>query len=156
MDLAMLLRENKYTLRSGGAKGADQAFAYGAGKDCQIIRPNDEIPTWAFQTVEKFHPAPDRLSPYTTRCHARNAMIILGENKNKPVDFVLCWTPAGKLRGGTSQGIRIAQAYGIDVYNLGDENNSDVFALVRSFPESMMQLKTITTVTSFLTPVVIQ
>ena len=54
----------------------------------------------------------------------RNTYQILGKNLRDPVDFVLCWTPftrKGDPKGGTSQAIRIAEAYNIPVINLGYE-----------------------------------
>jgi hypothetical protein len=53
--------------------------------------------------------------------HARNVQIILFEVLDQPVDFVICWTKRGKALGGTAMGIRLAQAYGIDVRNLALE-----------------------------------
>jgi cell division GTPase FtsZ len=56
------------------------------------------------------------------KLHARNAMIVLGKNLDDPVDFIICWTPGGTGSGGTGQALRIARAYGIPVYDLGDKN----------------------------------
>jgi hypothetical protein len=55
--------------------------------------------------------------------HARNVQIILGAKLSQPVQFVLCWTPRGKAVGGTAMGMRIAEAYGIEVRNLAEEES---------------------------------
>lgn len=110
------------TLRSGGARGADSAFAAGARAAdgvTEIFRAADARP-WTQETVDRFHPAPEKLSPYVRQLHGRNAMIILGEFSNQPVDFIVCWTPDGKITGGTGQALRIAKRFGIPVLNLGD------------------------------------
>lgn len=48
-------------------------------------------------------------------------MILLGRDLNDPVDFVVCWTPGAQAVGGTGQALRIAEAYGIKVYNAADQ-----------------------------------
>lgn len=118
-DTAQYLRASGWHLRSGGAVGADTAFQSGAGTDCTVYRPRRDLPGWAFETVTRFHPAPDRLSPYATQLHARNALIMLGDDGESPVKFVVCWTPDGRITGGTGQALRIADHYGIPVRNLG-------------------------------------
>ena len=65
-----------------------------------------------------FHPNPSALKPMGWQLMCRNAIQILGQDGNTPVDFVLCWTADGKASGGTGQAIRIAQAFDIPVYNL--------------------------------------
>ena len=53
-------------------------------------------------------------------CHARNAGLLLGARLDRPVDAVVCWTcDGGAVTGGTGMGIRIAEAHGIPVLNLG-------------------------------------
>lgn len=39
-------------------------------------------------------------------------------NLDSPVDFVVCWTKNGELKGGTALGMRIAKHYNIPIYNL--------------------------------------
>ena len=106
-----------YILRSGGAIGADSAFEDGSGGDCEIFKAHHATPAARYIAAE-FHPAWDRLSEYVQNLHGRNAMILLGEHLDKPVEFVVCWTKDGKDTGGTGLGIRIAQAHGIKVINL--------------------------------------
>ena len=118
-DLANYLFDCGYTCVSGGAEGADKAFQAGAHNKCEVWRPKDAT-TEAYDLAEDFHPRWDRLTPSARGLHARNGHILLGQDLNTPVDFVLCWTEHGLEKGGTAQGIRIARAYGIPLYNLGN------------------------------------
>lgn len=129
-----------FCCNTGAALGADQAFANGAAgaqgglqlmlpwasyeKDwisslrTATYRPNiivldKHMHTTAFESVKLFHPAPNNLSDVVIKLHARNHMIIEGAK------FVVCWTPEGRVTGGTGQALRIAASMGITVYNLG-------------------------------------
>jgi len=107
------------TLRSGGAKGADSAFESSANNK-EIFRAEDATKE-AIELSSKYHPNWNACSDYTKKLHGRNAMIILGENLDSPVEFVICWTKGGKGQGGTGQALRIAKDYGIKVYDLGEK-----------------------------------
>lgn len=113
------MAESGYILRSGGALGADSAFASGAGHNKEIYSPYGYIPDEAIETVYKYHPASERLSPYVTKLHARNALIVLGPKLNDPVKKLVCWTKGGKVVGGTGQALRIAMDYDIPIINMG-------------------------------------
>jgi hypothetical protein len=131
---------SKYTLRSGGAKGADTAFEKGAGNNKEIYLPGntlngrrhdnlhyfnyEKMPgvNDAVETVGVYHPAGHRLSRLNFHFHARNAMQILGRTMKDPVEFVVCWTPEGRSTGGTGQALRIASALSIPIYNLAKPN----------------------------------
>lgn len=73
-----------------------------------------------------FHPNWARLKPQVQKLMSRNAMQALSEKLDKPVRFVMCETPDGAFTasmtnsgtGGTGQAIRIANHYGINVYNM--------------------------------------
>lgn len=129
------LAEEGWTLRSGGAAGADQAFAYGAqtgGGQMEIFRPGSS--NWDEQlhtpSVRKYHPAPDRLSPYVTKLMARNSAQVLGGYRESPRStFLMCWADYTERHfdavldmkdcaGGTGQAVRIAYAEKVPVYNL--------------------------------------
>ncbi|WP_028492645.1 hypothetical protein [Thioalkalivibrio sp. ALE19] len=118
---ARALAARGFVLRSGGAEGADQAFEAGAD-DLRgaktIYRPEDDLPDWAFATVDRYHPAPERLKRWGRRLMARNALQVLGPHGDDPVAFVLCWTPRAEGRGGTGQALRIAADFGIPVFDL--------------------------------------
>ncbi|KKL28431.1 hypothetical protein LCGC14_2375210 [marine sediment metagenome] len=64
------------------------------------------------------HPAPYNCNDYVRKLHGRSVQIVLGENLNKPSEFVICWTPGGKAIGGSGIGIKLAEREGITVYNL--------------------------------------
>ena len=65
------------------------------------------------------HPAWERCSRTVRKLHARNVAILMGRNCDRPVDAVACWTAGGLVAGGTGMAIRIAEALGIPVLNLG-------------------------------------
>lgn len=118
--LASILEKLGYHLNTGDADGADDAFKKGIknSKNYTEFKPIGRIPDVAFEIAEQFHPAYDILSIYVKKLMARNSQIILGELCDEQVRFVVCWTPKGRQVGGTSQGMRIAKAYGIKVYNI--------------------------------------
>ncbi len=121
-----------YTLRSGGADGAD-SIAEQAFKDCnaptQIFLPWKgfngnpselfEPPHEAVEIVKKIHPAFDKLSQGACRLHMRNCQQILGTNLDSPTDLVVCYTKGGLEIGGTATAIKLAKMHNIPVINLG-------------------------------------
>lgn len=131
--VATRLEELGYHLNSGGADGADKAFAWGcSNKSVYIPWPGfngvtDGIlasGTAAMELASKYHPAWDKLSQGAQKLMARNMLQILGDDLKTPVDFVICWTPDGAetktsfSTGGTGQAIRVAIDYSIPVFNL--------------------------------------
>ena len=136
--VAVLLEAAGYTLRSGGANGADSAFA-SATSESEIYLPwdgfnshdsgHDYDSARAHATVPMFHPIPEGLSQGAAKLMARNAAIIFGEGirKETKVDFLICWAKGSKFAdngricdcdGGTGQAVRMAYAYEIPVFNL--------------------------------------
>ena len=119
---------------SGGADGADTAFAKGApagqrtiwlpwrgynglrGPDCRVLSAADV--SACMRIAAPLHPAWDRCSPAVRKLHARNAAV-LGLTLDRPVDAVVAFTSQGRVEGGTGMAIRIAGAHGIPVFNLG-------------------------------------
>ena len=126
---ARVLASKGYILRSGGADGADTAFAKGANKK-EILRPK-HASAEAIKIAMDIHPAPQHCNEYVRKLHGRNVQIILGENLDKPVDFVVCWSPGGKAIGGTGLGIRLADRESIIVYNLFKQD--DLLMLAERF-----------------------
>lgn len=129
--IAIFLYEYGYCLRSGGATGADQAFEAGAKDDKEIYLPWDGFEgryeddknffigtkagrELAAQTVPHWY----KLSQGSQKLHGRNTHQVLGLDLNVPVDFVVCWTPLGKKKGGTATAITLAEKYDIEVINL--------------------------------------
>jgi hypothetical protein len=126
--IAQKLEEDGYTLRSGGADGADSAFAKsittkeiylpwkGFNKITDGIIGTNQ--TEALALASSVHPAWNRCSQGAKKLHTRNIYQVLGSNCDLPVDFVICWTKDGKTIGGTATAINIAKQNGIPVYNL--------------------------------------
>ena len=133
--MAGWLARTGWTLSSGGADGADSAFAAGApagqrtvwlpwrgynghrGPDCRV--PSAPAMAGCMEIAAPLHPAWERCSPAVRKLHARNAAIVLSASLDRPVDALIAWTVEGRVKGGTGMGIRIAEARGIPVLNLG-------------------------------------
>ncbi len=126
--IAKKLAKNGYTLRSGGAKGADSAFESGASGSCEIYYASDANQA-AMDIAAQFHPAWNRCSEYARKLHGRNAFQVLGRNLNSPSKFLICWTSDGcqshhsrTIRtGGTGTAISIASAYQVEIFNLNNQ-----------------------------------
>ena len=122
-------------IKTGGAYGIDQAAMLGARIDMLdiclpwasynkeiipkgahlIIADRNRHAEW-FESVENYHPAPDKLTNGARSLHARNFGVI------QPAHLVVAF-PNANGDGGTGQGIRIAQALNIPVmqFNKGAE-----------------------------------
>ncbi len=126
-----------YILRSGGAEGADTAFEKGVklrkeiyipwknfnGNPSLLFEPSQE----AIEMARQFHPAWDKCSKGAKILHARNCHQILGKDLKTNSLFALCWTPGGRLTGGTAQALRIAMHYGIPICNFGASDAKEQF-----------------------------
>jgi len=119
--IAVKMASLGYILRSGGAKGADSAFEQGAGIQKTIFYAKDTTYE-AEQIASQFHPAWERCNPYVRKLHGRNVFQILGADLKTPSQYCICWTPGGINTGGTGMAISIAEAYGVTVVNLANEN----------------------------------
>lgn len=135
-NLAECLAVCGWTLRSGGAAGADTAFELGAGSRKEIFLPfqgfnenESELftpPAKAYDLAAEYHPTFKQLKPKVKAFHARNMQQIFGENLDCAVQFVVCWTPDGcehddertEHTGGTGQAISAASLNNIPVYNI--------------------------------------
>lgn len=132
-EIANHLGNLGYTLYSGGAEGADDAFERGASRK-KIFLPWDGfngrhvdgnlyvVPPYVEDLAKKFHPAGDRLKQGALKMMSRNCYQVLGPDLKSPVDFVICWTKDGKASGGTGQAIRIAESLAIPVFNLKERD----------------------------------
>ena len=132
--IAAWLVRTGWRLASGGAHGADAAFAAGtpapqrtlylpwagynghARTDCRVSS-QAELADW-MAVAGRLHPAWHCCSPAVRKLHARNAAILLGPKLDRPVDAVVAWTPEGVVTGGTGLALRIAADRGIPVLNL--------------------------------------
>ena len=127
--LAGYLGAKGCVLRSGGAQGADMAFETGCGtnnkeiflpwkiegRDTTFIGSTPE----AEEIVRKYHSAWDSYKDASKKLLGRDAFQILGFDLKTPVDFVICYTEGGQLKGGTSTAIKLAMDNGIPVLNAG-------------------------------------
>lgn len=114
--LSRFLSFEGFRVRSGGAIGSDSAFQKGSRGECDIFRPEDASPE-AINEASKYANNFSGFKDYTKRLFGRNSQIILGEDLNSRVDFVICYTENPE-NGGTSHSLRIAKAHGIKIYNL--------------------------------------
>lgn len=145
--VAHKLSQKGFTLRSGRAPGADQAFERGCPGKHEIFLPwkgfchddgdwqegiiPDKSLVDAMQIASQFHKGWDYLKPAVRKLMARNINQILGENLDYPTLFVVCWTPDGcvsdaertKNTGGTGQAISVADYYDIPIFNLKREDH---------------------------------
>jgi len=123
--LALKLASDGWICRSGGAAGADSAFAAGAGSSAEIYRPEQATPA-ALSMAASVHPAWSRCHEPARRLHARNCFQVLGLSLDAPSKFLVCWTPDGAVSGadcsirtgGTGMAIRLAEKHGVPVRNL--------------------------------------
>ena len=127
-----------WLLRTGGARGADSAFAAGA-LNKEIHLPWDGynglyadthygryVPPCSpelLRITAMHHPAWDRLSETVRAFMCRNTSIILGADLKQYATMIICWTPGGKLVGGTSHAMRIGYHYDIPVFNIALEED---------------------------------
>lgn len=129
-----------WTLRSGGADGADSAFEEGVvqahGKK-EIYIPwqgfngrksyhdviiGNHLYSWnaAKEMASTIHPAWDLLSIGAQSLHARNCYQVLGEKLDKPSTFLIaCSDPVGNsVKGGTRTAWELAKRHHIQCFNL--------------------------------------
>jgi hypothetical protein len=120
-SVASQLARIGFTLRSGGANGADSAFEQGAMDALNALKSDGAaivgrplvriflpwkgfnahasgtVPdlTAAYKIAQETHPAWSFLSHGARKLHARNCYQVLGDDLQSPADFVLCWTKDG-------------------------------------------------------------
>lgn len=132
-DIGKLLAKCGYTLNSGGSNGADLAFEIGCDRVNGskkiflpwagfngVDSPYNKVTLKAREIAGKYYKNYPYLPNTSQLLIARNSYQVLGEDLDSPVDFVICYTPEGKLKGGTSQAIRIAKDFEIPVFNFGN------------------------------------
>jgi hypothetical protein len=125
--LSSILEDKGWTLRTGGAIGADTAFASGVKRNAEIWIPwegfgnpdsNHTVnvvtceDTKSFESVEKYHPKSKDLSGAVKKLMARNYRVVVDS------EFIVCWTRNGVINGGTGQSLRIAIDKGIPIFNM--------------------------------------
>ena len=128
------LARTGWHLTSGGADGADAAFADGApagrrtihlpwrgyndldGPDCRPIA--DHQLADCMKIAARHHQDWFRCSGAIRKLHARNVAMLLGPGLDRPVSAVIAWTIRGGETGGAGMCMRIAKTHGIPVLNL--------------------------------------
>ena len=145
--IAVALAQAGFTLRSGGAEGADTAFEQGArsveGARMDIYLPwrgfnGNPSPLYtvdqrALDVARRVHPAWHRLSPAARKLHGRNCYQVLGLSLDTPSRLLVCWTSDGcesartrsAKTGGTGTAIELAERHGVPVFNLGKAGRID-------------------------------
>lgn len=126
--IAVMFSVADWTLRSGGADGADSMFERHHTGPAEIYlpwpgfngnaSPLKRATPKAYEIAAHHHPAWDRLTPDARMLHARNVHQVLGRDCETPAQVVVCWTPDGRMVGGTAQAMRIACAREIKIVNI--------------------------------------
>lgn len=88
-----------------------------------------ELTDECFDIAKAFHPNWESLSLGEKKLMARNVQEVLGRTLRDPVRFLIAYTDNGQVVGGTGLALKIAQHYGINIHNLGDESVLDRIVL---------------------------
>tara|TARA_R110000868_G_scaffold139053_1_gene353771 strand:+ start:615 stop:1049 length:435 start_codon:yes stop_codon:yes gene_type:complete len=128
--IAKYMAAKGYTLRSGGAAGADSAFELGADDRKEIYLPWERFnfnksplyppTTDALGLAAQFHPAWDCMQKPARLLMGRNSHQVMGLDLKTPTERIICWTKGAKGEGGTGQAIRIARHHKIPVDDLAN------------------------------------
>ena len=134
---AIAMAEMKWTLRSGGAEGMDEAFEAGcdsvqgtkeiyvpeAGFRNRINRTDKVVHTLdkhieAIRQVAPLFPTWDKLGTTTQMFLVRNVFALYGEKLNKPANLVVTWN---QYEGtGSFHLLQMAKSSGIPAFNLAE------------------------------------
>lgn len=147
--LAVKLDSIGFTLRSGGATGADIAFERGTsnkeiflpwksynGNNSTLYEPSES----AIDFSRKLFPHFPGASRGTRLMISRNMHQVLGQQPHISTksEFIICWTENGKPSGGTRYAIKAAEYFNIPVFNLKNENEVIKLAtLIEQIEEEM-------------------
>jgi hypothetical protein len=130
--VARVLSDATFTLRSGGAVGADQAFQNGSNYNANIYLPQDldlnsEESQLCYELLQPHLPFNLRAcKPYTQQLLLRNMQQLFGVvSHGEPASrFVICYTPTKNYTsfeaGGTRYAVLVALYYDIPVINMLD------------------------------------
>ncbi|QWY83472.1 hypothetical protein [Rhizobium phage RHph_X2_28B] len=152
-NVANQLYYDGWTLRSGGADGADAHFANGTTRKeiyipwagfnkvkggIDIAELPEEIMLQARYIAQQAHPNWKACSSAARMLHTRNVFQIMGRDLKSWSKLVICWTKGGTGQGGTGQAIRIANELGVPVFDLGKPNQQEVMRECESFVQEIM------------------
>ena len=135
--ISVKLERLGYTLRSGGAEGADKAFEKDI-KNKEIFIPwknfgEGIVPNYseyADNLIKEIHPAYERLSQGAKKLHLRNVNQVLGLNLDTPSKFLICWAEVdneGTPKGGTRTAWMVAKKFNVPCFNLILEEDKNRF-----------------------------
>ncbi|MDO9176967.1 MAG: hypothetical protein Q7U16_01385 [Agitococcus sp.] len=150
-ELGRIFGRAGWTLRSGGAGGADEAFEEGAddvGGLKEIYEPwpgfstrtgamSTRVNKEALSMAATVHPAWAMLSQAAQKLHARNCFQLLGASLTVPSNIAVCWTPDGiemasqrtRSSGGTATAVVLAERAKVPVYNLKNQSSCNKLAV---------------------------
>lgn len=147
-NAACELNKLGWTVRSGHAEGADQAWAQGHDQHHREIY----LPWHGFnqgqgkgfyvspdspalrRIAQLVHPRWDSITQGAQRLMMRNVSIILGPQLDDPVRFVAYWAPSRHVQGGTGNAVSLATHYGIPSYNIAfEDEQEEMTAMVNQF-----------------------
>lgn len=135
-EIARVLDQFGYTLRTGGFDGPEEYFEKGSShlelhlpwkdfnkRDSKLTFTSHE----AMEIARKFHPTFDGLSPAIQKFLAKNVRTLLGKDLKSAVRFVICWSEDGAetikeksfKTGNIGHVLAIASAMRIPVFNFG-------------------------------------
>jgi hypothetical protein len=142
-NIARKLSNRNWTLRSGGAEGADTSFEIGAcSKEIYLPWKGFNGSSSSYYCISKsaltlacqLHPAWDKIIPRSSKTTCKEtATEILGYDLQSPSEFVICWTQGGMGKGGTGQAIRLARKYEIPIIDFGKDTIQDNLSKIKNF-----------------------
>lgn len=123
--LAQRLAAAGYWLRTGMVTNPNRAFRQGAGSRHVVCGP-EGVTTGAMMLAETYHPTWDRCDGRARKFHACGVHQVLGQELDRPSEFVVVWTADGCTThaertvrtGAPATAISIADSYAIPVFNL--------------------------------------
>ena len=141
---AKILDKKGFTLRSGGARGADSAFeSVSNNKEIYFPSNNSKIDNntyffsesklneWKYM-LDYYYLGPRIKKEYTKNLHARNIAQVLGFDVDSPSFFLICYTPDGLENlnytpnsGGTRTAIFVAYKHNIPIFNIKNKCSRD-------------------------------
>lgn len=137
---AKFLDGKGYTLRSGGAVGADYSFEMGASNPI-IYSPNDKHHPASgkpsiIPDVEQYRDMAGKCclhfssikSKYVRDLHTRNICQVIGHEPQNVVrsDFLIAYTLNGDYLGGTTTALRCAELFDVPIFNFGKYHSTEV------------------------------
>ena len=132
--IATQLESLGFSLRTGGALGADTAFLNGIQTNPEAVElylpwqgyndyesPHHHVPIESIHLASMHHPNWSVCKDSVRKLHGRNCNIILGPDVRQPTEslFVICYTEGAKAKGGTGLAISVADSALIPIFDFG-------------------------------------